>query len=158
VARRRGKTQCTSTLSFLSFEHGTHVALARTLIVQPSSTPCPSKPSFVKFRNRCADSSSTKGRRPSSSPTYVSCLKGIASTLEHNFQLLTRPAHSIIHQAFDSRLRVDLRRPINGDGFGVGTFRAFLSPLPCHASGLEQAGMTRYMTRNLGINPVSILP
>ena len=37
-------------------------------------------------------------------------------------QLLTRPAHSIINQAFDSRLRVDLRRPITGDGFGVGAF------------------------------------
>ncbi|KZV63308.1 N-terminal nucleophile aminohydrolase [Peniophora sp. CONT] len=36
--------------------------------------------------------------------------------------LLTRPAHSIINQAFDSRLRVDMRRPINGDGFGVGWY------------------------------------
>lgn len=34
--------------------------------------------------------------------------------------LLTRPCHSIINQAFDSRLRLDHRRPINGDGFGVG--------------------------------------
>ena len=40
-------------------------------------------------------------------------------------QLLTRPAHSIINQAFDSRLRVDLRRPINGDGFGVGASPPF---------------------------------
>ncbi len=38
--------------------------------------------------------------------------------------LLTRPCHSIINQAFDSRLRLDHRRPINGDGFGVG------EPLP----------------------------
>ncbi len=36
--------------------------------------------------------------------------------------LLTRPAHSIINQSFDSRLRLDLRRPINGDGFGVGYY------------------------------------
>ncbi|CAG7846423.1 Probable glutamine amidotransferase DUG3 AltName: Full=Deficient in utilization of glutathione protein 3; AltName: Full=GSH degradosomal complex subunit DUG3 [Serendipita indica DSM 11827] len=36
--------------------------------------------------------------------------------------LLTRPAHSIINQAFDSRLRLDRRRPINGDGFGVGWY------------------------------------
>ncbi|KZO96309.1 glutamine amidotransferase [Calocera viscosa TUFC12733] len=36
--------------------------------------------------------------------------------------LLTRPAHSIINQAFDSRLRLDTRRPINGDGFGVGWY------------------------------------
>lgn len=43
--------------------------------------------------------------------------------------LLTRPCHSIINQAFDSRLRLDHRRPINGDGFGVGESccRAFLS-------------------------------
>ncbi|KAG0258421.1 hypothetical protein BG011_003313 [Mortierella polycephala] len=33
--------------------------------------------------------------------------------------LLTKPAHSIINQSFDSRLRLDNRRPINGDGFGV---------------------------------------
>ncbi len=37
-------------------------------------------------------------------------------------QLLTRPCHSIINQAFDSRLRLDRRRPINGDGFGVGWY------------------------------------
>ncbi|KAI6047675.1 N-terminal nucleophile aminohydrolase [Pisolithus marmoratus] len=36
--------------------------------------------------------------------------------------LLTRPCHSIINQAFDSRLRLDHRRPINGDGFGVGWY------------------------------------
>jgi len=38
----------------------------------------------------------------------------------HLHQLLTRPCHSIINQAFDSRLRLDRRRPMNGDGFGVG--------------------------------------
>ncbi|BFZ57738.1 glutamine amidotransferase subunit [Savitreella phatthalungensis] len=37
--------------------------------------------------------------------------------------ILTRPSHSIINQAFDSRLRIDTRRgPINGDGFGVGWY------------------------------------
>ncbi|KAL1929683.1 hypothetical protein VTP01DRAFT_1821 [Rhizomucor pusillus] len=36
--------------------------------------------------------------------------------------LLTRPAHSIINQSFDSRLRIDHRRPLNGDGFGVGWY------------------------------------
>lgn len=36
--------------------------------------------------------------------------------------LLTRPAHSIINQSFDSRLRLDMRNPINGDGFGVGYY------------------------------------
>lgn len=36
--------------------------------------------------------------------------------------IITRPSHSIINQAFDSRLRIDTRRPINGDGFGVGWY------------------------------------
>ncbi|VEU21038.1 DEKNAAC101968 [Brettanomyces naardenensis] len=35
--------------------------------------------------------------------------------------LLTKPAHSIINQSFDSRLRIDLQ-PVNGDGFGVGYY------------------------------------
>ena len=39
-----------------------------------------------------------------------------------NVQLLTKPCHSIINQAFNSRLRVDLRNPVNGDGFGVGAY------------------------------------
>lgn len=43
--------------------------------------------------------------------------------------LLTRPAHSIINQSFDSRLRLDMRNPINGDGFGVGYYRE--SEEPC---------------------------
>lgn len=49
--------------------------------------------------------------------------------------LLTRPCHSIINQAFDSRLRLDHRRPINGDGFGVGWYDAVhdeeLGSQPC---------------------------
>ncbi|KAI3648499.1 hypothetical protein MP228_006353 [Amoeboaphelidium protococcarum] len=36
--------------------------------------------------------------------------------------LLTRPAHSIINQSYDSRLRVDLQRPLNADGFGVAFY------------------------------------
>jgi len=51
------------------------------------------------------------------------------------WQLLTRPCHSIINQAFDCRLRVDRRRPINGDGFGVGwydsVFDEELGSQPC---------------------------
>lgn len=42
--------------------------------------------------------------------------------------LLTRPAHSIINQSFDSRLRLDMRNPINGDGFGVGYYRSTSEP------------------------------
>nr|GAT57589.1 predicted protein [Mycena chlorophos] len=49
--------------------------------------------------------------------------------------LLTRPTHSIINQAFDSRLRLDRRRPMNGDGFGVGWYDTVydeeLGPQPC---------------------------
>ncbi|ORZ10583.1 nucleophile aminohydrolase [Lobosporangium transversale] len=36
--------------------------------------------------------------------------------------LLTKPAHSIINQSFDSKRPVDGRRLINGDGFGVGWY------------------------------------
>lgn len=43
--------------------------------------------------------------------------------------LLTKPAHSIINQSFDSRLRIDMRNPINGDGFGVGYYS--LKNQPC---------------------------
>ncbi|KAF9208128.1 hypothetical protein BGZ59_010787 [Podila verticillata] len=50
-------------------------------------------------------------------------------------QLLTKPAHSIINQSFDSKLRLDTRRPINGDGFGVGWYEsepdAELGVAPC---------------------------
>lgn len=35
---------------------------------------------------------------------------------------MTRPCHSIVNQAFSPRLRLDPRRPINGDGFGVGWY------------------------------------
>lgn len=42
--------------------------------------------------------------------------------------LLTKPAHSIINQSFDSRLRLDMRNPINGDGFGVGYYAANNEP------------------------------
>ncbi|KAG0151459.1 hypothetical protein CROQUDRAFT_667997 [Cronartium quercuum f. sp. fusiforme G11] len=44
--------------------------------------------------------------------------KGEPIVLAH---LLTKPCHSIINQAFDSRLRLDAR-PINADGFGVGWY------------------------------------
>ncbi|EDK47037.1 conserved hypothetical protein [Lodderomyces elongisporus NRRL YB-4239] len=42
--------------------------------------------------------------------------------------LLTKPAHSIINQSFDSRLRLDMRNPINGDGFGVGYYTEHHEP------------------------------
>lgn len=42
--------------------------------------------------------------------------------------LLTKPAHSIINQSFDSRLRLDMRNPVNGDGFGVGYYSSHNQP------------------------------
>ncbi|GAB7357938.1 hypothetical protein MBLNU230_g0105t1 [Neophaeotheca triangularis] len=36
--------------------------------------------------------------------------------------LITSPTHSILTQSYDSRLRLDTRRPHNGDGFGVGYY------------------------------------
>lgn len=62
--------------------------------------------------------------------------------------LLTRPCHSIINQAFDSRLRLDRRRPINGDGFGVGkSTDNTLSRLRFNTP-LIKDGMTARTTRN----------
>ncbi|KAF7846182.1 hypothetical protein BT93_L4925 [Corymbia citriodora subsp. variegata] len=37
-------------------------------------------------------------------------------------KLVTEPAHSILTQSYDSRLRLDRRRPVNGDGFGLGWY------------------------------------
>ncbi len=52
-------------------------------------------------------------------------------------QLVTKPAHSIINQAFDARLRLDATRSVNGDGFGVGWYDADLGVA---ASGSTAAG------------------
>ncbi|KAA1471540.1 N-terminal nucleophile aminohydrolase [Dentipellis sp. KUC8613] len=65
--------------------------------------------------------------------------------------LLTRPCHSIINQAFDSRLRVDLRRPINGDGFGVGWYDSVydeeLGGQPCIFTSVTPAWNNINLTR-----------
>jgi glutamine amidotransferase len=46
--------------------------------------------------------------------------------------LILDPAHSILTQSYDSRLRLDRRRPHNGDGFGVGYYTdPLLGPEPC---------------------------
>lgn len=62
--------------------------------------------------------------------------------------LLTRPCHSIINQAFDSRLRLDHRRPINGDGFGVGEYSMTSSARYTALTSSLQAGMILCTTRN----------
>jgi glutamine amidotransferase len=47
-------------------------------------------------------------------------------------KLITEPSHSILTQSYDSRLRLDTRRPVNGDGFGVGWYTDdSLGPEPC---------------------------
>ncbi|KAJ7900299.1 N-terminal nucleophile aminohydrolase [Mycena olivaceomarginata] len=65
--------------------------------------------------------------------------------------LLTRPCHSIINQAFDSRLRLDRRRPMNGDGFGVGwydsVFDEELGPQPCIFTSVTPAWNNINLTR-----------
>lgn len=46
--------------------------------------------------------------------------------------LILNPTHSILTQSYDCRLRLDHRRPHNGDGFGVGYYTSpELSPEPC---------------------------
>ncbi|CAK5280516.1 unnamed protein product, partial [Mycena citricolor] len=65
--------------------------------------------------------------------------------------LLTRPVHSIINQAFDSRLRLDRRRPMNGDGFGVGWYDSQydeeLGPQPCIFTSVTPAWNNINLTR-----------
>ncbi|KAI4666003.1 uncharacterized protein J4E78_003468 [Alternaria triticimaculans] len=47
-------------------------------------------------------------------------------------ELILNPSHSILTQSFDSRLRLDRRRPHNGDGFGIGYYTCpSLGPTPC---------------------------
>src|SRR5436190_20638040 len=47
-------------------------------------------------------------------------------------KLVIEPSHSILTQSYDSRLRLDSRRPVNGDGFGIGWYTdPSLGPDPC---------------------------
>lgn len=47
-------------------------------------------------------------------------------------ELILEPQHSILTQSYDSRLRLDTRRPHNGDGFGIGYYTPpSLGPTPC---------------------------
>ncbi|KAI5792340.1 nucleophile aminohydrolase [Pyronema domesticum] len=46
--------------------------------------------------------------------------------------LILNPTHSILTQSYDCRLRLDIRRPHNGDGFGIGYYTTpTLSSEPC---------------------------
>ena len=47
-------------------------------------------------------------------------------------KLILEPTHSILTQSYDCRLRLDTRRPHNGDGFGIGYYTApALGAAPC---------------------------
>lgn len=50
--------------------------------------------------------------------------------------LTTRPAFSIIHQSFKSRMRVE---PLNGDGFGVAWYVPSISPEPAVFRSVQPA-------------------
>ncbi|CAG8553858.1 10943_t:CDS:10, partial [Scutellospora calospora] len=62
--------------------------------------------------------------------------------------LLTYPAHSIINQSFDSRLRLDTRS-INGDGFGVGWYESNpnVSSTPCIFTSITPAWNNQNLKR-----------
>ena len=89
--------------------------------LHPTEQSCQLTTSYVSVRNlqgNCPSSAlacqlllAQAHRARRSQPVYFRSL-----------QLLTRPCHSIVNQAFGSRLRLDPRRPINGDGFGVGWY------------------------------------
>ncbi|MBW0551878.1 hypothetical protein O181_091593, partial [Austropuccinia psidii MF-1] len=70
--------------------------------------------------------------------------KGEPIVLAH---LITKPSHSIINQAFDSRLRLDAR-PINADGFGVGWYDITSDdPTPCVFQAITPAWSNRNLHR-----------
>jgi ergothioneine biosynthesis protein EgtC len=50
--------------------------------------------------------------------------------------LTTRPAHSIIHQSFQSRIAEE---PLNGDGFGIAWYVPEISPEPAQFRSIQPA-------------------
>jgi len=68
--------------------------------------------------------------------------KGEPIVLAH---LITKPSHSIINQAFDSRLRLDAR-PVNADGFGVGWYDPG-DTTPCVFQAITPAWSNRNLHR-----------
>ncbi|KAA1074463.1 hypothetical protein PGT21_006190 [Puccinia graminis f. sp. tritici] len=70
--------------------------------------------------------------------------KGEPIVLAH---LITKPSHSIINQAFDSRLRLDAR-PVNADGFGVGWYDPDVeNSTPCVFQAITPAWSNRNLHR-----------
>ncbi|KAI9631186.1 hypothetical protein KEM48_013249 [Puccinia striiformis f. sp. tritici PST-130] len=77
-------------------------------------------------------------------PSIASYLKGEPIVLAH---LITKPSHSIINQAFDSRLRLDAR-PVNADGFGVGWYDPGVeNSTPCVFQAITPAWSNRNLHR-----------
>lgn len=74
--------------------------------------------------------------------------------------LVTKPAHSIINQAFDARLRLDATRSVNGDGFGLGWYDAVeckaaesSSPRNAHTNGVDDAAPKAKLRDTKDANP-----
>ncbi|KAK0530292.1 glutamine amidotransferase subunit [Tilletia horrida] len=92
--------------------------------------PCPSPP--LRFS-------------PRARPVFKSA---DAYQLSH---IITKPAHSIINQAFDARLRLDVTRAVNGDGFGVGWYDAEPDPelgsAPCIFTSVTPAWNNQNLQR-----------
>ena len=89
--------------------------------------PCEQTTNYVPVRDlqRNGPSSALACRFSSLAPWPSTLTKPFSSPSP---QLITRPCHSIINQAFSPRLRLDPRRPINGDGFGVGWYDSVYDP------------------------------
>ncbi|EWC48171.1 putative glutamine amidotransferase DUG3 [Drechslerella stenobrocha 248] len=62
--------------------------------------------------------------------------------------LILNPTHSILTQSYDSRLRLDTRRPHNGDGFGIGYYTSpELGCEPCIFTSTTPAWNCNNLTR-----------
>ncbi|OCF36524.1 glutamine amidotransferase [Kwoniella heveanensis CBS 569] len=66
--------------------------------------------------------------------------------------LVTRPRHSIINQAFESKLRMPSSRPMNADGFGIGWYdplpeMALENERPCLFKSISPAWSNANLTR-----------
>ncbi|KAL7751859.1 glutamine amidotransferase subunit [Sorochytrium milnesiophthora] len=73
------------------------------------------------------------------------CFKAKQSVLLAD--LLTRTRHSIINQSFDSRLRMDDVRPLNGDGFAGTTLQKYPHEPPCIFTSVLPAWNNPNLTR-----------
>ncbi|KAL7423913.1 glutamine amidotransferase subunit [Cryptotrichosporon argae] len=68
--------------------------------------------------------------------------------------LVTRPRHSIINQAFESKLRLPSSRPMNADGFGLGWYDAAPSTAPVIRPTTDRPPTPRQRSRGV-VLPIS---